>query len=188
MRPEETLYKTLAHLDPYPEIEHKQSRQHRGYQVYWWSATQDPLPFWLGITNTELSQAIHIPHKLPNGGYALQQYYRNILENTFVCTILSPPITAQHAQRLRNYIYTEYKKHYETVFFTQKPPTLDSHLLPIIPKTPLTIPTQPPTSQGFRAAMQEILRNKLIKKAQNREYNERLKQRRKEELAKRMGK
>lgn len=173
----------LPVLDPPPPAHSKAAK---AYGVFWWASTKDPLPFYLGITDHTLITALQTYHKYSDGTYTLQQYYRNLLNNSFHCTIIQNNITLHQAQKLRHHIYHQtlfqFPFHDEPAlkpFFTQKEPDLPPNLNYKSTK-PITYPfTLSPENLQFRRTIQSLLKEKLIKQQQNKAYYAKQKAKRK---------
>lgn len=146
--------------------------------VYWWAAKDDPLPFYVGISQIdELYQAICLVHKYPKGGYTIHQMYRDILKENFLAHIITTPLTFRQAQQYQHYLYMTFTSNQHSTnqdaCFTQREPNVTPNYEVIKP-----IPTLPPSSPReclVRHARKDELKKKLQKKQANIMYQNSIK-------------
>lgn len=153
-----------------PVLKTRVHNQPKDSLVYMWASTRDPLPFYLN--SGSIHEALHTRQKYPGGRYTLQQQYRDILGNTFICIIIQDKVARDYSYQLAHYLYNFFTSltdpTNQEALFTRKCPLIEPYLLKYTVTTPMTTPPpSTPESQMWRARYKDEFKSKLLKQRDN---------------------
>lgn len=138
-----------------------------------WASTRDSLPFYLNSGN--IHEALHVRQKYPAGRYTLQQQYRDLLGDTFICIIIQDKLARDYSYQLAHYLYkfftTQPHPSNQEALFCRKEPLIEPYLHKYTVTKPYPdLSPSLPEEQMWRTRFKEQFKAKLLKQRDNLAY------------------